>query len=172
MAVPGEIELGKVLLGTGEYRLVYWPVGGPHDHPSLMLLGEMGGGGGECPEHLEWVLGHSGIMSRAGDDGRFQVHGEVAPGYGRVFLLCRDGTQAETTVLDCVEHIGFNVYVAEVQSFPLRVVATSDQGHTVSKLTCQPSFWTHKAPEEAALTGWPEASPVRVTTVDIRGDRA
>jgi hypothetical protein len=174
MAVPGEIGLGKVLLGTGEYRLVYWPVGGPHDHPSLILSGEMGGGGGECSKHLEWVLAHSNIMSQASDNGGppFQVHGEVAPGYGRVSLICGDGTQAETTVLDCVEHIGFNVYVAEVQSFPLRVVATNDLGHTVSMLTCQPSFWAHNTPEEAALTGWPEASPVRVTTVDIQGDRA
>jgi hypothetical protein len=170
---PVEIELGKVLLGSGEGRLVYWPVGGPHDHPSLMLFDQKGGGGGECSEHLKWVFGGNFMgIGEGSDAGTFQVHGEVAPGYGRVSLICGDGTQADTAVLDCVEHIGFNVYVAEVRSFPLRVVASDDLGHTVSKLTCQPSFWTHMTPEEAALDGWPKTSPVRVAAVDIRGDRA
>lgn len=93
-------------------------------------------------------------------------------GYERVFLICRDGTQADTTVLDCVERIGFNVYVAEVLSFPLRVVATNELGHAVSKLTCQPSFWLHETPEAAALDGLPTDSQVRVVSVEVRGDRA
>jgi hypothetical protein len=39
---PPEIELGKVLLGSGEFRLVYWPIGF-HDRPMLMLGSESGG---------------------------------------------------------------------------------------------------------------------------------
>lgn len=152
----------------------------PDHHPALMLFREgEGGGGGECSERLEWVLGrsfmmtgHKFIKSEARGVGPYWVHGEVAAGYERVFLICRDGTQAESTVLDCVEHIGFNVYVAEVLRFPLRVVATNDLGHAVSKLTCQPSFWLHETPEAAALDGWPTDSQVRVTSVEVRGDRA
>jgi hypothetical protein len=170
---PPQIELGKVALGSGEFRLAVWPLG-PDGRPTLMLFNETtrSGGGGECSEQLSWVLGRSQMMSKSRDSGTFQVFGEVAAGYERVFLIGSDGTQAETTILDCVEHIGFNVYVAEVPSNPLRVVATNDLGHAVSKLTGQPSFWTHETPEAAALDGWPKDSRVRLASVKVRGDRA
>jgi hypothetical protein len=111
-------------------------------------------------------------MSKGRGVGPFQVYGEVAAGYESVFLICGDGTEAVTTVLDCVEHMGCNVYVAEVPSFPLRVVATNDLGRAVSKLTGQPSFWTHETPEAAALAGWPKDSQVEVASVEVQGDRA
>jgi hypothetical protein len=138
-----------------------------------MLMNEKGsGGGGEFSEHLTWVLGHRHTMGPARARGPFQVHGEVAAGYRRVFLICRDGTQADATVLDCLEILGFNVYVAEVLSQPLRIVASNESGHTVSMLMGQPSFWTHETPEDAALDGWPAASQVRVRSVAVQGDRA
>ncbi len=122
----------------------------------MLFDDERGGGGGrECSERLEWVLGHNGTMSQSWGCGPFVVDGEVAAGYERVSLICYDATEAVTTVLDCVEHIGFNIYVAEVLSDPLRVVAANDLGHVVSKLTGQPSFWAHETPEAAALAGWP-----------------
>ena len=160
-----EIELGKVLLASGEFRVIYWPIG-PSGRPALMLVGVTGGGGGgESCEQLEWVLGRSCMMSKSRDGGPFQVHGEVAAGYESVFLICDDGTQANTTILDCVNHIGFNVYVAEVLTFPFRVVATNELDQAVSRLINQPSFWAHETPEAAALEGWPEGSRVEVASV-------
>ena len=113
---PQPQPLGSVHLGSGEFSLVRWPVIGALVRPSLMLMNEegSGGGGGECSEQLNWVLGHSYMMGRTLDGGPFQVHGEVVAGYRRVSLICWDGTQANTTVLDCVNILGFNVYVAEV----------------------------------------------------------
>jgi hypothetical protein len=170
---PPQIELGEVVLGSGEFRLVFYPVG-PSGLPTLMLYNETthGGGGGECSKQLSWVLGHNYMMSGFRGRGPFRVFGEVAAGYQHVYLIGSDGTQANTTVLDCVEHTGFNVYVAEVPSNTLRVVATNGLGHAVSKLIGQPSFWTHETPEAAALNGWPKDSRVLVTSVDVRGDRA
>lgn len=169
---PREVELGRVLLGSGEFRLVYWPVG-PHGGPMLTLFGESGGGGGgECSELLRWVLGQSGTMSETQGGGPYQVHGEVASEYGRVSLICDDGTEADATVLDCMDPLGFNVYVAEVMNWPLRIVASNDFGHTVSITMGQPSFWTHRTPEEAALAGWPTVSLVGVRSVTVEGDRA
>jgi hypothetical protein len=138
-----------------------------------MLMDEEGsGGGGECSEKLKWVLGHSHMRGQTLDGGPFQVHGEVAAGYRRVSLICWDGTQADTTVLDCLDILGFNVYVAEVLSQPLRIVASNESGRTVSMLTCQFSFWRHETPEDAALAGWPTASQVRVRSVSVQGGRA
>jgi hypothetical protein len=172
-AEPQPQPLGSVHLGSGEFHLVRWPVIGALVRPSLMLMNEEGsGGGGECSEQLNWVLGHSYMMGRTLDGGPFQVHGEVAAGYRRVSLICWDGTQANTTVLDCVNILGFNVYVAEVLSQPLRIVASNESGRTVSKRICQHSFWTHETPEAAALDGWPTASQVRVRSVTVQGDQA
>lgn len=167
-------ELGRVVLGSGEYSFIHFAKFGSEEHPVLFLhsVDRNGGGGGECSDRLSWVLGHSGMMSTNLDSGPYQVHGEVAAGYAHVSLICRDGTQADTTVLDCMDHLGFNVYVAEVMSDPLRIVAANDLGHTVSLLMGQPSFWTHRTPEEAALDGWPTDSGVRVRSVTVEEDRA
>jgi hypothetical protein len=167
-------ELGSVHLGSGDFRLVRWPVVGRlFRRPSLMLMNEEdSGGGGECSEQLKWVLGHSRMMRTTLDSGPFQVHGEVATGYRHVSLICWYRTQVETTVLDCIDILGFNVNVAEVLSQPLRIVASNDNGHAVSMLMCQPSFWIHETPEDAALDGWPTASQVRVRSVAVQGDRA
>jgi hypothetical protein len=166
--------LGSVHLGWGDFRLVRWPAfGGSFRRPSLMLMNEKGsGGGGDCSEKLNWVLGHSHMMRTKLNSGPFQVHGEVAAGYGLVSLICWDGTQVDATVLDCLEILGFNVYVAEVMSEPLRMVASNESGHTVSMLMGQPSFWIHETPEDAALDGWPTSSQVRVRSVAVQGDRA
>jgi hypothetical protein len=139
-----------------------------------MLMSETGsGGGGQCSQRLSWVFGDSNFMSwTRGGGGPLQGYGEVAAGYERVFLICADGTQTDATVLDCVEHIGFNVYVTEVLTVPLRAVATNGSGQAFSKLTFQPSFWAHETPEAAALAGWPEDSQVRVASVEVQGDRA
>ena len=163
-------ELGSVVLGSGEFRLaLHWII----DRSSLMLINEDNSGGGtECSDRLTWVLGRTSIMSRTRDSGPFQVHGEVAAGYNEVSLICRDGSQVDSIVLDCIEVLGFNVHVAEVPSFPLRTVASNDSGHAVSMLIGQPSFWTHETPEAAALDGWPTASQVRVRSVTVHGDRA
>lgn len=166
-------ELGKVPLGSGTFHLVYSPAGALFSPPMLMLMNEDDSGGGvECSQQLNWVLGHSSIMSRTQDDGPYQVHGEVAAGYNRVSLICSDGRQVEATVLDCIEVLGFNVYVAEVPSFPIRAIASNYSGHAVSMLMAQPSFWTHETPQEAALDGWPTTSQVRVRSVTVQEDRA
>lgn len=152
--------------------MIYWPIG-PFGRPALVLRGMTGGGGGgETSERLRWVLGLSGVMSKNRDGGPWQVHGEVAVGYESVILICSDGSQAHATILDCVKHISFNVYVAEVQPYPVRVVASNDLGHAFSKMINQPSFWAHETPEAAAVEGWPEGSRVEVASVEVRGDRA
>jgi hypothetical protein len=170
---PQPRELGRVHLGSGEYRIVHWPAFGPLEHPALMLVSEEGsGGGGQCSEQLRWVLGHSYMGTASRTSGSFLVHGEVAAGHRRVSLVCWNGAEAPTTLLDCTDALGLNVYVAEVLSQPLRIVASNDKGHWASMLMGQPSFWTHETPEEAALSGWPTASQARVRSVVVQGDRA
>lgn len=170
---PQARDLGHVVLGSGEFRVVHWPPYRFLEHPSLMLVSEDGsGGGGECSQQLTWVLGHSYMMSRSRDSGPLQVHGEVAADYGNVSLICRDGAQVNTAMLDCADVLGFNVYVAAVLSPPLRIIASNDSGHAVSKLNSQPSFWTHETPEGAALAGWPTTSEARVRSIVVDGDRA
>ena len=68
-------------------------------------------GTGQVPNHL--VVTALAMTPKSHqtdlDGGPFQVHGEVATGYRRVSLICWDGTQVDTTVLDCIDILGFNV---------------------------------------------------------------
>src|ERR1700730_4453412 len=100
---PPQIELGRVVLGSGEYRIVYLPVG-PSHLPTPLLVNETGqGGGGDCSAKLEWALGDNFMtMDGTGLDilggfhpqrQSYRVFGEVAAEFQRVFLICRNGTQ-------------------------------------------------------------------------------
>jgi hypothetical protein len=84
---------------------------------------------GEPSEHLDGPFGrrheivggdkHSGIRC---------FYGELESRFDQVTITCKDGEQVEATIVNCVDHFGFNYYVAVLPSQPRKVRAATPSG--------------------------------------------